>query len=58
VPVTRGASSTGGNGLAAASLIMAGFAVLAALLAVWLGRPKPIDGSSGDDDVTSGPADD
>ena len=32
--------SSGSNGLAVASLILAGFAVLLSLLAVWLGRPK------------------
>jgi uncharacterized protein YcnI len=45
VAVTPGAvntTTTSGesNGLAVASLILAGFAVLLSLLAVWLGRPK------------------
>ena len=41
-PVTATASSTPGSGLAVVSLIVAGFAVVLALLAVWLGRPRQI----------------
>jgi uncharacterized protein YcnI len=37
-PATGGGSGT--NALAVAALVLAGFAVLAALLAVWLGRPR------------------
>jgi hypothetical protein len=37
-PATGGGS--GSNALAVAALVLAGFAVLVALLAVWLGRPR------------------
>jgi uncharacterized protein YcnI len=38
--VNTTSTSSGSNGLAVASLILAGFAVLLSLLAVWLGRPR------------------
>jgi len=38
---TTGAVSGADNGLAVGALILAAFAVAAALLAIWLGRPRP-----------------
>ena len=46
-------SSSADNGLAIAALILAGFAVLVALLAIWLGRPRfPQVASGGGRDPT------
>jgi uncharacterized protein len=54
-PVTATASSAPDSGLAVVSLVVAGFAVVLAVLAVWLGRPRQIaaagdveDGSEGE----------
>jgi uncharacterized protein YcnI len=47
-------TSSGSNALAVGALVLAGFAVLLALLAVWLGRPR-WRSSSGDDEVPQGP---
>lgn len=49
--VTTGSqvTSSADNGLAVAALILAGFAVLAALLAIWLGRPRFSQVASGAD---------
>lgn len=48
--------SSADNGLAVAALILAGFAVLAAILAIWLGRPRfsPL-ASGGNQDPTEKP---
>jgi uncharacterized protein YcnI len=56
--VTTTATSSSSNRLAVASLILAGFAVLLALLAVWLGRPKLIEASRESDDERRGAKDD
>jgi uncharacterized protein YcnI len=54
--VVTGASPGGSSGLAVVSLIVAGFAVVLALLAVWLGRPQKFDGSRQEEDgAGSGP---
>ena len=53
--VTTGSQVPSGadNGLAIAALILAGFAVLAAILAIWLGRPRFTQpASEGDQDRT------
>jgi periplasmic copper chaperone A len=49
--VTSGSQVVSGadNGLAIAALILAGFAVLAAILAIWLGRPRFWQAASGGD---------
>jgi uncharacterized protein YcnI len=47
-------TSSGSNALAVGALVLAGFAVLLALLAVWLGRPR-WKGTSGDESAKQGP---
>jgi hypothetical protein len=39
-PTATTVGSSGSNALAVAALVLGGFAVLVALLAVWLGRPR------------------
>jgi hypothetical protein len=39
-PTATTGGSSGSNALAVAALVLGGFAVLVALLAVWLGRPR------------------
>ena len=55
-PVTATAStSSGSNAQSIAALILAGFAVLLGLLAVWLGRPR-LDGNSVGESASEKPA--
>ena len=51
-------TTTGNGGLTVVSLIVSGFAVLVAILAVWLGRPRLVIGESAGEDDRGERADD
>jgi len=53
-PATATASAGPDSGLAVVSLIVAGFAVVLALLAVWLGRPRQIAAAGDGEDGSEG----